>query len=60
MAEYDRLAPLFVLGVIGVLPSEHVDLALVDTQLTNVRLEEEDVGALHERIQYLRRGEIPL
>mmetsp|Transcript_39639 Transcript_39639/g.119045 ORF Transcript_39639/g.119045 Transcript_39639/m.119045 type:complete len:279 (-) Transcript_39639:207-1043(-) len=53
MAQYDRL-PLD-LGCIAVLPSEHVHLPLINSQLTNVGPEEEHVRALHQRVQYLRR-----
>ena len=42
---------------VAVLACEHVHLSLIDSQLADVRLEEEDVGALHDRIQDLRRGE---
>mmetsp|Transcript_13495 Transcript_13495/g.38605 ORF Transcript_13495/g.38605 Transcript_13495/m.38605 type:complete len:465 (-) Transcript_13495:516-1910(-) len=51
MAEYDGLA--LDLGGIAILPGQHVDLALIDAQLTNVGAEEEDVGALHEGVEDL-------
>ena len=41
----------------AVLAREHVHLALVDAELAHVRLEVEDVGALHQRVQDLRGRE---
>ena len=43
--------------LVAVLAREHVDLALVDAELADVGLEEEDVGALHDRVEDLRGGE---
>jgi hypothetical protein len=39
-------------------PSEHVDLALIHSQLADVRLEEEHVSALHAWIEDLRGGHL--
>jgi hypothetical protein len=46
-------------GRVTVLTGQHVDLALVDSQLANVRLEEKDIRALHERIQDLGGRQTP-
>eukprot|EP01139_Manchomonas_bermudensis_P018987 Amastigsp_a676282_157.p2 type:complete len:254 gc:universal Amastigsp_a676282_157:793-32(-) len=40
----------------GVLAREHVDLALVHAELADVSAEEEDIRALHCRVEDLRRG----
>mmetsp|Transcript_861 Transcript_861/g.2071 ORF Transcript_861/g.2071 Transcript_861/m.2071 type:complete len:375 (-) Transcript_861:248-1372(-) len=45
---------------VAVLPRKHVDLALVHAQLADVCLKEEDVGALHERVQDLSGSELVL
>mmetsp|Transcript_36225 Transcript_36225/g.67255 ORF Transcript_36225/g.67255 Transcript_36225/m.67255 type:complete len:234 (+) Transcript_36225:1655-2356(+) len=58
MTQYDRLETLFCR--IAVLSREHVHLPLIHSQLTNVRLQEEDVGALHEGIEDLRGRETSL
>mmetsp|Transcript_8068 Transcript_8068/g.20696 ORF Transcript_8068/g.20696 Transcript_8068/m.20696 type:complete len:217 (+) Transcript_8068:143-793(+) len=42
---------------VAVLPREHVHLTLVHPQLANVGLEEENVGALHARVEYLCRSQ---
>mmetsp|Transcript_16930 Transcript_16930/g.36299 ORF Transcript_16930/g.36299 Transcript_16930/m.36299 type:complete len:226 (+) Transcript_16930:1627-2304(+) len=46
-------------GRVAVLAREHVHLALVDSKLANVGLQEEDVGALHQRIEDLCRSQRP-
>mmetsp|Transcript_34451 Transcript_34451/g.77686 ORF Transcript_34451/g.77686 Transcript_34451/m.77686 type:complete len:266 (+) Transcript_34451:1543-2340(+) len=45
---------------VAVLPCQHVDLPLIDAKLADVRLEEEDVGSLHEGIQDLGRSKFVL
>mmetsp|Transcript_19190 Transcript_19190/g.34704 ORF Transcript_19190/g.34704 Transcript_19190/m.34704 type:complete len:230 (+) Transcript_19190:354-1043(+) len=58
MTQYHRLVP--PLRSIAIFPRQHVHLALIHAQLTNIRLQKKHVGALHQRIQYLRRCQIPL
>mmetsp|Transcript_22769 Transcript_22769/g.48168 ORF Transcript_22769/g.48168 Transcript_22769/m.48168 type:complete len:309 (-) Transcript_22769:133-1059(-) len=47
-------------GSNAVIACKHVHLSLIDPQLTNVGLQEEDVRALHERIQDLCRSQTAL
>ena len=58
MGQNHRLAPSFVLalGFVGKLAGEHVDLALVQAELANVRVQVEHVRALHAGVHDLRRG----
>mmetsp|Transcript_10899 Transcript_10899/g.23990 ORF Transcript_10899/g.23990 Transcript_10899/m.23990 type:complete len:222 (+) Transcript_10899:2001-2666(+) len=58
MTQDDRLELL--LGSIAILPRQHVDLSLIHSQLTNVRLQKEDVRTLHERIQDLGGSQVSL
>mmetsp|Transcript_83 Transcript_83/g.251 ORF Transcript_83/g.251 Transcript_83/m.251 type:complete len:247 (-) Transcript_83:564-1304(-) len=50
----------FSCGSVTVVPSQHVHLALVNAQLTDVCFQEEDVGALHDGIEDLRGGKAVL
>ena len=49
---------LAVVGVVAVLARQHVDLPLVDAQLRHVAAQHEDVVALHDRVEDLRRGQL--
>jgi hypothetical protein len=45
----------FTVYGVAVFLSKYVDLALVEPQLTDISLQEEDIGALHAWIHHLRR-----
>ena len=45
-----------LVNCITVLSCEHVDFALIKTQLAHISLQEEDIGALHARVHDLRSG----
>ena len=47
-------------GNIAVLSSEHVHLSLIHAELANVCLQEEDVSALHARVEDLSRRQVVL
>mmetsp|Transcript_17078 Transcript_17078/g.41991 ORF Transcript_17078/g.41991 Transcript_17078/m.41991 type:complete len:351 (+) Transcript_17078:1159-2211(+) len=56
VAEDHRL--VLALDVVAVLARQHVHLALIHAELADVRLEEEDVGALHDGVEDLRRRQV--
>jgi hypothetical protein len=56
MAEHDGL--VFYLCGLAIFPGQHVDFALIHSELTDICFQEKDVGALHEGIQDLRSREI--
>ena len=43
-------------GSVAVFSSKHIDFPLVNTQLADVRIQKEDISALHERVEDLSRG----
>jgi hypothetical protein len=43
-------------SVIRVLPRQHIHLPLILAQLAQISLKEEDIGALHGRVEELRDG----
>lgn len=51
MRQDDRL--LLPLDVVALLACEHIDLSLVQTQLTHVGTQEEDISALHGGLEHL-------
>mmetsp|Transcript_45563 Transcript_45563/g.126450 ORF Transcript_45563/g.126450 Transcript_45563/m.126450 type:complete len:264 (-) Transcript_45563:291-1082(-) len=55
VGQYDRF--LLPPGQVAIVSRKHVHLPLVDTELANVRLEVEDVRALHNWVQDLSRRE---
>ena len=42
--------------LVAVLAGQHVHFSLVEAQLANVSFQEEDVGALHTRVEQLGHG----
>mmetsp|Transcript_5287 Transcript_5287/g.15170 ORF Transcript_5287/g.15170 Transcript_5287/m.15170 type:complete len:333 (-) Transcript_5287:452-1450(-) len=56
----DGLEPDLGLCRVAVLPRQHVHLPLVHPQLADVRLQEEDVCALHAGVEDLRRRHLAL
>ena len=49
---------VLALDVVAVLSREHIHLALIHPELADVRLEKEDVRALHARVENLRRRQL--
>jgi hypothetical protein len=46
------------LGIVTIFSGQHVNLSLIHAQLADISLQEEDISALHARVQHLSNGKV--